>query len=299
MIILGDTMLTMAKNIMLVTLELFMALGSQLVIKDLTVLGDVIGCCINFADLSISFTRNGIMLGIAWTGLKILERAAVFPIVGLRTPGLEIWFLILGEIIKANFGQSKFKFDINQYCRDEKVKLWRTIDKTQSPGHLKSSSVNMLITQYLINQGYSDTAKSFYASAIHPANILDETGESFDKLQGVKGMESRKIVIALVARGHVAEALQEISTLYPTLLPSNPFLHAQLLCLQFVEIFRSLYPLDEDVVMNSVGIADEKPSLIDAINLSRHIKSSFSEGFKLVHDSIDVRFCFNLRKFRA
>ena len=114
------------------------------------------------------------MLGVAWAGLKILEQAPVYPIVGLRTPGLNL-ILNLGEIIKANFGHAPFKFDISQYCRDEKVKLWRSIDKTQSPGQLSHASVSMLITQYLINQGYSETAKSFYASAIQPSNVLNET----------------------------------------------------------------------------------------------------------------------------
>ena len=68
--------------------------------------GDVIGCCINMADKTAFYTKNGTYLGIAFRKLKISMN--LFPCVGLRTPG---------EHVTVNFGQEPFVYDIVNYVK--------------------------------------------------------------------------------------------------------------------------------------------------------------------------------------
>ncbi|CAG8618421.1 11244_t:CDS:2, partial [Scutellospora calospora] len=67
--------------------------------------GDTIGCCINFVDNNVFYTKNGINLGIAFENKPNED---MFPIVGMRTRG---------ESVEANFGMSPFKFDIDTYTK--------------------------------------------------------------------------------------------------------------------------------------------------------------------------------------
>ncbi|RIB12236.1 concanavalin A-like lectin/glucanase domain-containing protein, partial [Gigaspora rosea] len=59
--------------------------------------GDTIGCCLNFKNNTVFYTKNGINLGIASRNLK----GTLYPCVGLGSQG---------EIIQVNFGSRKFKY---------------------------------------------------------------------------------------------------------------------------------------------------------------------------------------------
>ncbi|KAF0541742.1 SPRY-domain-containing protein [Gigaspora margarita] len=59
--------------------------------------GDTIGCCLNFKNNTVFYTKNGINLGIAFRNLK----ETVYPCVGLRSQG---------GSIEVNFGSRKFKY---------------------------------------------------------------------------------------------------------------------------------------------------------------------------------------------
>ncbi|RIB06523.1 concanavalin A-like lectin/glucanase domain-containing protein, partial [Gigaspora rosea] len=60
--------------------------------------GDTIGCCLNFKNNTVFYTKNGINLGsIAFRDLK----GTLYPCVGLRSQG---------GSIEVNFGSRKFKF---------------------------------------------------------------------------------------------------------------------------------------------------------------------------------------------
>lgn len=144
--------------------------------------GDVIGGCFNFSDNSISFTRNGIMLGNAFK-VKLDDGAKIYPCVGLRTPG---------EIVKANFGREPFSFDISQYLRDEKTKLLSIISETRLTDKPECSVLNRLVIDWLVKSGYEETAREFYESSIGQADILDETNQTFDSLPGSENITNRK-----------------------------------------------------------------------------------------------------------
>ena len=86
--------------------------------------GDIIGCGLNLIDGSCFYTKNGVHLGVAFSGgMETISRKVqrfycfvcldlppgLYPTVGLQTPG---------EIIDANFGQEPFKFDIEGEMRE-------------------------------------------------------------------------------------------------------------------------------------------------------------------------------------
>lgn len=68
--------------------------------------GDTIGCCINYANKTAFFTKNGVFLGVAFKNINLSE--SFYPCVGLRTPG---------EKVYVNFGQEPFVFDIAHYVK--------------------------------------------------------------------------------------------------------------------------------------------------------------------------------------
>ncbi|CAI2191043.1 5386_t:CDS:2, partial [Funneliformis geosporum] len=59
--------------------------------------GDTIGCCLNFRNYTVFYTRNGVNLGIIFRNLK----NALYPCVGIWSPG---------GTVGANFGYKKFKY---------------------------------------------------------------------------------------------------------------------------------------------------------------------------------------------
>ncbi|KAJ2392376.1 hypothetical protein GGI05_002684 [Coemansia sp. RSA 2603] len=69
--------------------------------------GDTVGCGIDFMRRSIFFTRNGVFLGYAFKNIDTTK--PLYPCVGMRTQG---------ENVVANFGRSKFVFDICYYASE-------------------------------------------------------------------------------------------------------------------------------------------------------------------------------------
>ncbi|RIB22775.1 concanavalin A-like lectin/glucanase domain-containing protein, partial [Gigaspora rosea] len=59
--------------------------------------GDTIGCCLNFKNNTVFYTKNGINLGIAFRNLK----GTLYPCVALWSKG---------QAIEVNFGSRKFKY---------------------------------------------------------------------------------------------------------------------------------------------------------------------------------------------
>lgn len=118
---------------------------------------DVIGCCINFVDMTCFFTKNGTYLGERLTGLPMTvpctpsllllltpplalhtkpphlvqgiafrnigkrdspKETRLYPCVGLRTPG---------EEVEANFGQKPFVFDIESHYAEMASRAMRLV----------------------------------------------------------------------------------------------------------------------------------------------------------------------------
>lgn len=87
--------------------------------------GDTIGCCLNFRNHTVFYTKNGVNLGIAFRDLKDkndLEKGSYYPCIGMRSD--------CGPIsIEVNFGNKKFKYiaiaddDIDDQLKEKWVKV--------------------------------------------------------------------------------------------------------------------------------------------------------------------------------
>ncbi|RIB27800.1 concanavalin A-like lectin/glucanase domain-containing protein [Gigaspora rosea] len=65
--------------------------------------GDTIGCCLDFRNHTVFYTKNGINLGMAFRDLKDLENDLYYPCIGIRPRNGSIF-------IEANFGHKEFKY---------------------------------------------------------------------------------------------------------------------------------------------------------------------------------------------
>jgi hypothetical protein len=69
--------------------------------------GDVVGCCLDFANALAFYTLNGVDLGVAFR-VPELGYESMFPCVGLHS---------VGERIRFNLGKEEFRFDIQEYVQ--------------------------------------------------------------------------------------------------------------------------------------------------------------------------------------
>jgi hypothetical protein len=129
------------------------------------------------------------MLGLAFKNVAAIDDATqIYPCVGLRTPG---------EKIRVNFGREPFKFDMTQFYKDEKARLWRSINQTslsiKTPRPIPECSImNVLVVEWLVRAGYSETAKELYNNSLGQSHVLDDTNLTFESLKGVHGLNDRK-----------------------------------------------------------------------------------------------------------
>ncbi|KAK7483031.1 hypothetical protein BaRGS_00025694 [Batillaria attramentaria] len=175
--------------------------------------GDVVGCCVNLIDNTCFYTKNGINLGVAFTDLP----ANLYPTVGLQTPG---------EVVEANFGQTPFVFDIEDYMKEWHMKTRMTIERfpvSDRRGEWQTA-LQRIVSTYLIHHGYCSTAEAFAKSTTQPIE------------EDISSIKSRQRIQKLVLAGRMGEAIETTQLLYPGLLERNPNLLFTLKCRQFVEM---------------------------------------------------------------
>ncbi|XP_067652546.1 ran-binding protein 9-like [Haliotis asinina] len=175
--------------------------------------GDVIGCCLNLIDNTCFYTKNGVNLGVACTDLP----PKLYPTVGLQTPG---------EVVEANFGQSPFVFDIEDYMKEWRMKTGLTISRfpvSDRRGEW-SAALHRIVSTYLVHHGYCSTAEAFTKSTNQP---IDED---------LASIKNRQRIQKLVLAGRMGEAIDATQQLYPGLLERNPNLLFTLKCRQFIEM---------------------------------------------------------------
>jgi Ran-binding protein 9/10 len=72
--------------------------------------GDVIGCCLDFQNDQVFYTKNGEYLGLAFSGEAQCwgpNLGELYPCVGLHS---------IGERVRINLGKEKFVFNILEYA---------------------------------------------------------------------------------------------------------------------------------------------------------------------------------------
>jgi len=260
---------------------------------------DTIGCCINFMNMTVFYTKNGVNLGIAFRDIK--SDYQYYPSIGLRTPG---------EIVEANFGQKKFKFDIENCIKEEKAKLWNYINTIELPiikpdhSELKNNEstngLNELVLQYLVHHGYSETAQTFYYNAFakndkaikqKEENKMEEydvvgagglSGIAKDnEIFDMESLKNRQRIKEFVLKGDIDSAIELTNRLYPTVLENNDILLFNLRCRKFIEMIRKNEELDMDTEVegmdeDAMDIDDDKNK-----NMSQRIMETMKYGQEL------------------
>ena len=143
--------------------------------------GDIIGVIVNRPRRTLQYTKNGILIGTAFSNLPnpATSKLELFPTVGFRTAG---------EQVKANFGAKPFKFGIDIIILDEQRRLQQSVSQVQLPAMSYVSQENRrflvdgeltgqleMVVEYLIYRGYASTAKALVESFSLPPSTETTT----------------------------------------------------------------------------------------------------------------------------
>ncbi|XP_024404230.1 uncharacterized protein [Physcomitrium patens] len=178
--------------------------------------GDVIGCILNQMDHTISYTKNGVNLGVAFRDVKGLS---LYPTVGLRTPG---------EKVEANFGSKPFIFDLENLQKALEMKTLWTIDGIGTPD--KNSRLHSLVDSYLMHYGYSDTASALIRESALEGKVIS--------VKEAESMHLRRKIQEAVLDGRIDEAIEQTNYIAPEVLLSQPSVLYRLKCQKFIEMIR-------------------------------------------------------------
>jgi len=130
---------------------------------------DVIGCGVNFKKGTAFFTKNGIFLGDAFSNITSDK---LYPSVGMKKPG---------EHLSVNFGRRPFVFDIVSIMEKEKAAVKDTISNSNQTALISDIHATMtsadqaiqeLVSQYLVHEGYVETARGFKADVTNESQSL-------------------------------------------------------------------------------------------------------------------------------
>ncbi|KAI9893898.1 MAG: hypothetical protein M1814_005451 [Vezdaea aestivalis] len=195
---------------------------------------DVIGCGLNFRTGCAFFTKNGLFLKNAFSGLQ--KKGPLYPTIGMKR---------LGEAVKANFGQYPFVFDIDGMMEREKAILAREINGTiankLSPSLSETPLIQALVAQYLAHDGYVETARAFATEIACEAKDLHVQGyEDLKPYEAEEDLDAvnRQRIRGAIIEGDVDKALKHTEKHYPNVLRDNPQIYFRLRCRKFIEMMK-------------------------------------------------------------
>ncbi|KAK3701636.1 hypothetical protein LTR37_015387 [Vermiconidia calcicola] len=233
---------------------------------------DTIGCGVNFRTGNAFFTKNGVYLGVAFSGIKA-ER--LHPSVGMKKPN---------EHLRVNFGRSPFVFDIDRMMEQERQASMSEIEKADMsqlhPPDDEKALIHNLIGQYLAHEGYVETAKSFAKDVHEQQQSLVHNPQPFqipDSEDDIHAFNRQKIRKSILD-GDIDKALKYINTFYPHVLEEerNRDIHFRLKCRKFIEMMRRYTELS---AANSASMAAARSS-VDSLDGNGHAQ-------KDVDDTVD------------
>nr|POE59283.1 ran-binding protein 9 [Quercus suber] len=205
---------------------------------------DVIGCGVNFKTGNAFFTKNGVFLGNAFTGIKSDH---IYPSVGIKKAG---------EQLRVNFGRTPFVFDIDQHMENEFSKAMDEINDADVTvlhhGDHEDTLIEKLVRQYLAHEGYIETAKAFtrdtQSTSANTSAEAPEEAQSDDDIHAINRQKIRKSILD----GDIDRALKYTNTYYPHVLGDerNKDVYFRLRCRKFIEMMRQY----SDLIPASPGL---------------------------------------------
>lgn len=196
--------------------------------------GDWVGVIYNRVERTISYTKKGIDLGIAFENVT---EDALFPTVGFRTPD---------EEIVANFGTDlhsrPFRGDVETLRREAQQRLYSKILATSIPkmsskilnslnvsvGQMQEDIVGRLIFNYLTHHGYWDSAEAVARDVLGGGAEIPASAREESAALGAIG--------TALARGDADEAADVAERLAPGVLLANPRVSFALQCQKLCEM---------------------------------------------------------------
>jgi hypothetical protein len=230
--------------------------------------------------------------GTAFTGLKTAE---LYPSIGIKKSG---------EHLRANFGRTRFVFDIDGMMAEERRLVRGQINTTNvatlHPPDDENALIQKLVAQYLAHEGYVETSKAFAADVRDRATSLNDTAAAeIPSLGGeddVHTMNRQKIRRAILD-GDIDKALKYTQTFYPNVLQDkrNESIYFQLRCRKFVEMMRrysELQAAGSSETGGSNGHAaptdDNQMELDDQLNREQTLKPNQQQPQLGESDDIDM-----------
>ncbi|KDR85244.1 hypothetical protein GALMADRAFT_233989 [Galerina marginata CBS 339.88] len=245
--------------------------------------GDVVGCGVDFTTHKAFYTRNGTLIGPVFDNVG--RTSEIYPSVGLQHPG---------EIIRANFGQEPFKYDIDYHVQQQSHTTWTKILSTSldpmvlrrrnrrtgagsiasitndtgvKPAMTEEDSkdlLNQLVMSYLVHHGYAKTARAFekqqqaHRGASYPAGD-DVDMDRADALEN--DIECRTNIVNSVLAGDIDSAIDAVQKNYaPVLEADDHLILFKLRCRKFVELILETTEMKKKMKAIRAGEAEKHKS---------------------------------------
>jgi len=232
--------------------------------------GDVIGALWNRIEGTISFYKNGVALGEAFTGVR---HEKLYPTVGLRTTG---------EEVRANFGDRPWMANVgaiqaslSQQLEDQIAAI--PLRKPRKP----SQVMEELVFGHLQHCGYSQSAR------LAARDMLG--GERQVSPEDVESVRQRQRICDLVMKGDVEGALSAADAVAPGALAGLHTLAFRLHLQAFIEHVRA--GRDQEAIQYGVNFLvpfktsrEEEELLTDASTLLGYLDPATSPVGQLLSE---------------
>ncbi|KAI1062180.1 hypothetical protein LB506_009684 [Fusarium annulatum] len=202
---------------------------------------DVIGCGVNFRENTAFFTKNGVKLSMCMHTNSPMK-GRLYPAISLKKPG---------ESIRVNFGQTPFVYNIDDMMREERDRVQKDIQATDTsslvPNLSETDVIQALVLQFLQHDGYVGTARAFAEDMKKQKEAL-----SLDprvKVDGVsirddEDANNRQRIRRAILEGDIDRALKYTNAYYPHVLKDNEQVYFRLQCRKFIELVRKAAQLN-------------------------------------------------------
>lgn len=223
--------------------------------------GDYIGCCLNFIDGVVFFTLNGKKLDeLLFENMKkqVNINSSFFPAIGMSG---------LNQEIIANFGETEFCFNINEYKMERLNNYYNEIISVNNNininNNIKSSEFDMLVYDYLLYYGYEETFMEF------SKELFGNKNKYFNNLN----IQKRKEIMNLLSNRNYSQTRNIIKNHFA----NNEKVLAYIDFYESLDILCSLLASNQDNISKFNFISDIKTNII----FNNKISFIYNNDYKL------------------